>query len=226
MHDAHGGALFMVGPLKVTSEVVTMWGIMFLLSLIAFLATRKLKDKPGKLQALAELAVTKLYAFFETSLGDHSTRTYFPFLGTLFIFIIASNYSGLLPGMGVIPGMKGPTSSLSVTAGISLFTFFFLQVVSIKHHGLKGYFKHFLKPVAFMLPFTLIDEIIRPFSLALRLYGNIFGEETVTEQLYHIIPIGAPLMMMAMSLLFCAIQAVVFSMLTSIYLEEAIGHEE
>ena len=74
--------------------------------------------------------------------------------------------------------------------------------------------------MCFMLPLLVLDEFIKPVSLALRLFGNVFGEETVTEQLYELLPIGAPIIMMALSLLFCAIQAVVFTMLTSIYLDE------
>lgn len=68
----------------------------------------------------------------------------------------------------------------------------------------------------------VLDEFIKPASLALRLFGNIYGEESVTEQLYELLPIGAPLIMMVLSLLFCAIQAIVFTMLTTIYLEEAV----
>ncbi|MBQ2755144.1 MAG: F0F1 ATP synthase subunit A, partial [Oscillospiraceae bacterium] len=82
------------------------------------------------------------------------------------------------------------------------------------------YFKRFVSPMFFMLPLLLLDEIIKPVSLALRLYGNVFGEESVTEQLYELLPIGAPIIMMVLSLLFCALQAVVFTMLTSIYLDE------
>ena len=80
--------------------------------------------------------------------------------------------------------------------------------------------------ICFVLLMLILDEFIKPASLALRLFGNIFGEETVTEQLYEILPIGAPIIMMVLSLLFCAIQAVVFTMLTSIYLEEAVETEE
>ena len=68
----------------------------------------------------------------------------------------------------------------------------------------------------------LLDEVIKPASLALRLFGNIFGEETVTENLYHLLPIGAPIIMMVLSLLFCAIQAIVYTMLTASYLQEFI----
>ena len=71
----------------------------------------------------------------------------------------------------------------------------------------------------------VLDEFIKPASLALRLFGNVFGEETVTHNLYDLLPIGAPVIMMVLSLLFCAIQAVVFTMLTSIYLEEAVEAE-
>ena len=73
-----------------------------------------------------------------------------------------------------------------------------------------------------MLPLMVLDEFIKPASLALRLFGNVFGEETVTHNLYDLLPIGVPVIMMVLSLLFCAIQAVVFTMLTSIYLEEAV----
>ena len=72
----------------------------------------------------------------------------------------------------------------------------------------------------FMLPLLLLDEFIKPASLALRLYGNIFGEEMVTHELYHILPVGPPIIMMGLSLLFCALQAIVFTMLVSIYLDE------
>ena len=73
---------------------------------------------------------------------------------------------------------------------------------------------------------NLIEQVVRPFSLALRLYGNLYGEEMVSEQLGHILPIGLPIVMHVLSLLFCLIQAVVFTMLLSIYISEATGEEE
>jgi F-type H+-transporting ATPase subunit a len=217
--------LFHIGPLGVTGEVTTMWVIMVLLVLFSILATRQLKEKPGRLQNLAEMVVEKLHNYYAGILGKERTSKYFPLLATLFIFIICTNFSGLFPGAGTVKGFKAPTSSLSVTAGLSLLVFISLQVLGIKAHGIKGYLSHFVKPMFFMLPFLLIDEIVRPVSLALRLFGNIFGEETVTVQLYQILPIGAPLLMMVLSLLFCSIQAVVFTMLTAIYLEDATALE-
>ena len=136
------------------------------------------------------------------------------------MFIILANYSGLIPGVGLTDYLKAPTSSLSVTIGLGLCAFVFLQAAGLRV-GAKHYFKRFVSPAAFMLPLLILDEFIKPASLALRLYGNVFGEETVTEQLYKILPIGAPIIMMVLSIMFCAIQAVVFTMLVSIYLDEA-----
>jgi len=76
-----------------------------------------------------------------------------------------------------------------------------------------------------MLPLNLLEQLIRPASLALRLYGNLYGEEMVTETLYEIFPIGVPLIMNVLSLLFCMLQAMVFTMLLSIYVSEAVEEE-
>ena len=207
------------GILDVTGEVIAMWIILFIIALLSLIVKKNLKERPGKFQNLIETGVEYLDNFFSDILGKKKSRKYFTFLASLFIFIIFSNYSGLIPGVGLTDYVKAPTASLSVTAALGVITFVFLQVSGIKHNA-KHYFKHFVKPMFFMLPLLLLDEIIKPASLALRLYGNIFGEEMVTEELYHIFPIGAPVVMMALSLLFCALQAMVFTMLVSIYLDE------
>ena len=127
--------------------------------------------------------------------------------------------------MGLTDYVKAPTASLSVTAGLGVLTFVFLQGAGLKC-SVKHYFKKFISPIAIMLPLLLLDEIIKPASLALRLFGNVYGEEMVTHQLYEIFPIGVPVVMMVLSLLFCALQAMVFTMLTAIYLDEATEVEE
>jgi F-type H+-transporting ATPase subunit a len=139
-------------------------------------------------------------------------------MATLFIFIIVCNYSGLLPGAGHLTGFSVPTASLSVTAALAIVGFFAIHTIGVKERGVLGYLKTFL---SVMLPLTLVEMFIRPFSLALRLFGNLYGEEMVTEQLYNIFPIILPLLMNVLSLLFCLIQALVFTMLLSIYIEEA-----
>lgn len=207
------------GILDVTGEVVTMWIMLLVVTLLSLAVKKNLKERPGKLQNVIETGIEYLDNFFSDILGKKKSRKYFTFLASLFIFIIFSNYSGMIPGVGLTDYVKAPTASLSVTAALGIVTFVFLQASGIRHNA-KHYFSHFVKPMFFMLPLLLLDEIIKPASLALRLYGNIFGEEMVTEELYHIFPIGAPVIMMVLSLLFCALQAMVFTMLVSIYLDE------
>ena len=207
------------GILDVTGEVVTMWIILAVIAILSLIVKKNLKERPGKFQNIIETGVEYLDNFFSDTLGKKKARKYFAFLASLFIFIIFSNYSGHIPGVGLTDYVKAPTASLSVTLGLGILTFVFLQISGIRH-SVKHYFKRFVSPMFFMLPLMLLDEIIKPASLALRLYGNIVGEETVTEELYHILPIGAPVVMMALSILFCALQAIVFTMLVSIYLDE------
>lgn len=212
------------GVLDITGEVVTMWAILLVVTLLSLIATRHMKERPGKFQNVVETGIEYLDHFFSGILGKAHARKYFFFLGSLFIFIIFANYSGILPGMGLTKYMKAPTSSLSTTLGLGIAAFLFLQIAGLAN-GVRKYFKRFVSPMFFMLPLLVLDEFIKPASLALRLFGNVFGEETVTEELYGIIPIGVPVIMMALSLLFCAIQAVVFTMLVSIYLSEGLEAE-
>lgn len=214
------------GILDVTGEVVVMWIILAVVAVLSLLVTRNLRERPGKLQNVIEYGVEYLDDFLSGIIGKKKARKYFYFLGSLFIFIIFANYSGLFPGVGLTKYAKAPTSSLSVTAGLGLMTFVFLLVASLRAKGVKGFLKRFWSPVIILPPLLILDEFIKPASLALRLFGNIFGEESVTEQLYELLPIGAPLIMMVLSLLFCFIQAVVFTMLTAIYLDEAVETEE
>lgn len=213
------------GVLDVTGEVVAMWGILALVAIVSLIATRYMKERPGKFQNIVETGVEYLDNFFSGILGKEKARKYFPFLASLFVFIILSNYSGLLPGVGMTDYVKAPTSSLSTGLALGGIAFVFLQVAGLCN-GVGHYFKRFVTPAFFMLPLLLLDEFIKPASLALRLYGNVFGEETVTEELYNVLPIGAPVIMMVLSCLFCALQAVVFTMLVSIYLDEATEKEE
>lgn len=207
------------GILDVTGEVVAMWIILGVLTAVALVVRLNLKERPGIFQNIIETAVEYLDNFFDGILGREKTRKYFTFLASLFIFIIMGNYSGLIPGVGITDYVKAPTSSLSVTGALGVITFVFLQYAGLRT-GVKKYFKRFVSPMFFMLPLLVLDEFIKPASLALRLFGNVFGEEMVTEELYHIFPVGVPLVMMILSLLFCALQALVFTMLTSIYLDE------
>lgn len=222
MGEASEVVIPLFGILDVTGEVIMMWLIMLLFAVLALVVTRRLRERPGRLQNMVETGVEYLDHFFTGIIGKKRTRKYFYFLGSLFVFILIANYSGLFPGVGMTKYLKAPTSSLSVTLGLGAVTFVFLQLASLAAGGCRRYFKRFITPIVVMLPLLALDEFIKPVSLSLRLFGNIFGEETVTEELYSLLPIGVPVIMMALSLLFCAIQAVVFTMLVSIYLEEAV----
>ena len=213
------------GVLDVTGEVITMWIIIALITVICLIVKANLTERPGRFQNIIETGVEYLDNFFSNVLGKEKARQNIAFLGSLFIFIIFANYSGLFPGVGHTDYVKAPTSSFSVTLGLGAIAFLFLQYSGLKA-GVKHYFKRFISPIVLMLPLMILDEFIKPASLALRLFGNVFGEETVTEQLYEILPIGAPVIMMVLSLLFCALQAIVFTMLVSIYLDEATEIEE
>ncbi len=223
---SHGGALFEIGPIQVTSVMTTSLAITVILSLIAILGTRNLKVKnPGRGQKALEYIVGGLRDFFAQILGKKRATAFLPVLGTLFLFILFSNYSGLLPGAGKIPGFQPPTGHLGTTVGLAIITFLTVQIGGFKYNGIH-YPAHFVKPVFFMLPLLLLEEVIHPLSLSLRLYGNIYGEETVLEKISELIPLLAPIIIMGLSLLFGFIQALVFTMLSSIYIEEATAEEE
>ena len=180
MGEASKVILPLFGILDVTGEVVAMWIILLALAAVSLLVKRGLKERPGVFQNIVETGVEYLDNFFQGLLGRGKARQYFPFLASLFIFIIVSNYAGLFPGVGQTDYVKAPTSSLSVTAGLGVLTFFFLQFAGLRC-GVKHYFKRFVSPMFFMLPLLFLDEFIKPASLALRLFGNVFGEEMVTE---------------------------------------------
>lgn len=220
--ESHGGAIFHIGPIGVTSAMVTMSAITLGLCLFAILSTRHLTERPGKAQNVAEKVVEMLLNFLTGIIGRENARAFLPFLGTIFLFILISNYSGILPLAGRIPGLAAPTSSLSITAALATCTFLYTHYVGIKRHG-KHYIQHFTKPIIFMFPILLMEAFIRPLSLTLRLYGNIYGEEAVTMEIANLAPMIAPLALNALSLLLGFVQAMVFVMLSCVYISEAAG---
>lgn len=217
-HEAH--AIFHLFGLEVTSVVTTMWGVMAVIIILSFLATRNLQKVPSGVQNFMEYVLQALLDFFSGVMGEKKAKQFLPFLATLFLFILISNYSGLLPMSGHITGLAAPTANISVTAGLAIVVFFATHFAGIKKNGL-GYFKHFLQPVPVLLPLNIVEEFVRPLSLALRLYGNIFGEEMVAAVLFAMIPMFSPLPMQFLGVLMGLIQAVVFTLLTAVYLTSA-----
>ena len=210
--------VFHIGPIPVTSTVVNTWIIMAVLFLTAFLLTRRLSDKPRGAQTFLELVVGFFYSLIDEGLGK-SGRKYLPLIGTLFIFILFLNLSWFIPNM--VP----PTTDLMTTAALAITTIIIVQIMGIREQGLGGYLHNFAKPIPLMLPLNILEEIVKPFSLAIRLFGNLFGEKMVTSIFFILVPLLVPIPLMALGVLMGTIQAFIFTLLTVTYLATAThGH--
>jgi F-type H+-transporting ATPase subunit a len=214
----------MLNSMGISSAMITSTVITLMLCFLAIMAGRHMEMIPSGLQNAMEIVVENLSNFFQDVMGEYAGRKYFPIVATLFIYILICNYSGLLPLAGHIHGLAAPTSSINFPAALAIIVFFSIQIIGIREtHGLK-YYKHLFQPVAFLFPIMLLEEFVRPVSLTLRLYGNIFGEESVTSAFFGLVPLGVPIIMQALSVLMGAIQALVFSLLAGIYIAEAAEH--
>jgi F-type H+-transporting ATPase subunit a len=217
------GTLFYVGPIPVDHLVVTEWVLIALIGTIGYFATRNMQMVPRGLQNAFEMIILWTYDFF-TQLMDkeHVAKKWAPLLTAFFLFILCSNYSGLVPGAANIPGYQPPTSNWNVTMTLALITFFSVHIAGLSEHG-GHYFKHFVSPSPAMLPLNLIEEVAHPLSLTVRLFGNIFGEEMVIAFLLFLAPFIIPSAIMGLSLLLGAIQAIVFTILSASYIAAATG---
>ncbi|MDE0185035.1 MAG: F0F1 ATP synthase subunit A [Candidatus Poribacteria bacterium] len=209
--------------------------VVLFIAILFIAATRNLKRLPrGKGQTFLELFVGGLINFFGGILGEHGKK-YVPFVGSYFIFILFLNY------LGLIPGFQSPTADLNTTLALGISALIGVHIIAIKENGLVGYLRHFigdpwwLGPL--MFPLHIIGEIARAGSLAIRLFGNIFGEESVVINLTLLglaipaiagmipwVPIQVP--MLFFGLFGGFLQALVFSMLTSIYIVTFLSHDD
>ncbi len=215
-----------LNAMGISNGMITSAAITILLCVLSIIAGRHLQTVPSGLQNVAEVSIGKLYSFFESIMGPETCKRYFPLIGTLFIYILFSNYVGLLPGAGHLPGLAAPTSSINCTAAMALIVFVSMQVIGIKENPGMHYFRHFCEPFVFLLPLMILEDLVKPISLTLRLYGNVFGEETVTESFFEMVPIGLPVVMQALSVLMGLVQALVFALLAAIYIKEALPEED
>ena len=220
-------------------NVVFSWTIALGLVLIAFLGTRKKSEIPGPFQNLLETVVERLENFITDVLGKRGKK-FVPFIGTLFLYILCQNL------VGVVPGMKSPTSNLNTTVALAVTVFGYVQWTGIRENGIFGYLDHLMgNPrdlvgwfmVPLNLPLHILEEFIKPVSLSLRLFGNILGEDSliaafvalgITAFAFFHIPVGAPIQFpfLMLALLTGTIQAVVFALLTTIYISLVLPHEE
>jgi|SRR5438874_3392953 len=212
-------------------EVIPNYLVMTLLIVIGItvmcliMRSRLSVEHPGKFQILLEDGVMSVVSLLEEWIGPDGRR-YLPLIATLGLFILIGNYAGL------VPGLMAPTANTNVTLGCAITTWVFYHVQGVRKQGLLNYLKHFAVPPgapAWMAPLMLIIEAIshssRLLSLSLRLFGNIFGEELVIVILGSIIPFIVPLPMMFLGLITGGLQAFIFVLLSTIYLQAAVAVE-
>jgi F-type H+-transporting ATPase subunit a len=213
---------FHLGPLPVDNVVIAEWVIMLVLIAVAFAINRTvINGRHTRLRGSLELLIDFLEGWFAGFIaGRKNARKYMPLLCTEFLFIIISNYMGLIPTIGSHGSLFAPTGRWGTTLGLAIVTAVAVQVISVQELGVLGWIKHLLH----LGPLSILEEFVRPFSLSLRLFGNIFGEETLLAVIVFMAPYIAPIPIMFLSLLFGAIQAVVFTTLSAIYIGGVLEH--
>ena len=175
------------------------------------------------LRNLFEMLSDTIFNLMASVMGEKEARRYLPLIGTLFFFILFSNL------LALIPGFLPPTDTLKTNLALSVLVFLLTHVFGVREHGLK-YFKHFLGPVwwmaPLMLPIELISHLARPVSLAMRLLGNIAADHAVVLAFFAILPLLVPVPFLVMGVFVSVVQAVVFSLLATVYIGTAVAHEE
>ena len=212
------------------AHVTFTWLVMALLVVGSVMATRALKAVPGPLQNFAEVVLEAFLDLLEQMIGKQG-RQFLPLVGTVGLFILTSNL------LGNLPGFQAPTANWNTTVALALTVFVWYNYAGIRKHGLAGYLKHFCGPIwwlaPIMFPIEFIGHLARPVSLSVRLFGNIFGEESVIGILISLAWLVMPYMiwlgvMLPLSLFTAAVQTFVFIMLTMVYIAGAVeeGHGE
>ncbi len=194
--------------------VTHAWLVMLILILSSLIFAGGVQLLPKKGQNFLEVVIEGLEDFMVEITGPEG-RFFFPFVATLFLFILVSNL------LGLVPGFNSPTANLNTTLALALCTFIYTHIIGVKFHGMK-YIKHFLGPVwwlaPLMLPIELIGHLARVMSLSVRLFGNIFGKEMVLSILFMLAGLYlAPLPVLFLGLLVSFIQALVFMLLSIMY---------
>lgn len=196
-------------------EVLVMTGIVVLLALtFGFAAGRKKGLLPGPLQIIGELLVSQLYGLTEEALGKRYAKTYAPMICALFIFLLISNW------LGILPHLEEPTRDLNTPLGLGIMGFVIAHYVGIKEKGFKIYIKSYFEPVFFLMPLNVIGELAKIISISFRLFGNIMGGAIIILVVSHLsFSILLPPFLNAFFGLFVGtIQAFVFTMLTVVYI--------
>lgn len=205
------------GPVKLNATIVQTWGLMILLTVSAWLITRRLTTEQvrSRWQNLLEIVVTGMKQQI-ADVGLRHPEKYLGFLGTLFLFVAMASLCT------IIPGYDPPTGSLSTTAALALCVLIAVPMFGIEDQGLGGYLKSYLEPTFIMLPFNIISEVSRTLALAVRLFGNMMSGAMIIAILLSITPFLFPILMTLLGLLTGMVQAYIFSILAAVYIAAAM----
>ena len=201
--------------ITINLEVILMtWIVFALLIIIGLFASNKKSILPGPIQALGELIVSLLYDLTEDALGKDLAKTYAPLICALFMFLLLSNW------LGIIPHPEEPTKDLNTTLGLGIMGFLIAHYAGIKSKGFKAYIKEYFQPIFFMMPLNLIGEIAKIVSISFRLFGNIMGGSIIILVVSYLTysVILPPFLYAFFGLFVGTIQAFVFTMLTVVYI--------
>jgi F-type H+-transporting ATPase subunit a len=212
------------------AHVTFTWLVMAILVVMGVLGTRALRPVPGPLQNFVEVVIEAFYGLLDQMIGKQG-RQFLPLIGTAGLFILTSNL------LGNIPGFQPPTANWNTTVALAVTVFLSYNYFGIRKHGLLNYLKHFCGPIwwlaPLMFPIEFIGHLARPVSLSIRLFGNIFGEESVIVILLSLVWLVMPyfiwlIIMLPLSLFTAVVQTFVFLMLSMVYIAGAVeeGHGE
>lgn len=194
--------------------MVMTWMIIIVLLFFGYMATRKRKLVPGRIQAVGELLVGAIYGLTYDTLDEKLARKYAPMVATLFMFLVLCNW------WGIIPGFHEPTKDLNLPLALGLMSFFISHAVGIKSKGIVNYIKGYMDPIFLMAPINIIGELSKVVSMSFRIFGNIMGGSIIIMVVSHLcLSLVLPPFLNAFFGLFVGtIQAFVFTMLTIVYI--------
>lgn len=208
--------VLMVGPMPISQPVVTTWAIMVLLAIGCRIMTRALTLVPSRKQAALELVVETIAGQIRDTM-ETPPAPYLPLIGTLFIFVLAANWSSL------IPGVEPPTAALETDAALALIVLGATIWFGIRTLGGRGYALSFARPSIMLVPLNLIELFTRNFSLMVRLFGNVMSGVFMIGVVLSLAGLLVPIPLMALELLTGAVQAYIFGALAMVFIGAALS---
>ena len=210
--------VFTVGPVPVTQPVITTWAIMAVLTVGCWLVTRRLGERPSRLQAAFELVVGTIDSQVREAM-EVDSRRYLPLIGTLFIFLLVANWSSL------VPGVEPPTSTLETDAALALIVLVATVWYGTRSLGVVGYLRSFAQPSWLLAPLNMVELFTRSFSLMVRLFGNVMSGVFMIGVVLSLAGLFVPIPLMALEMLTGAVQAYIFSALAMVFIGSAIAEQ-